>query len=351
MDDGKIALAGRPPSLSVVLSFFNEADVLSELISRLRAVLDGERQRGLIARYELVFVNDASTDSSEQIIMQAAEGHDDIRLVTMSRNFGVSPCAIAGMEYASGDLVVYMDADLQDPPEVIPEMLSAWRDCGDVDVVNTVRIDRAGESSTKLFVTRIGYWTLRKVMNINFLVEAGDFKLLSRRVVDHLVAMKEQLPFVRGLVYWVGFKQTAVKYRRDPRASGATKFPLTNPKVLHNFFFSALISFSSVPLVLSIIFGIMTSGLAFILLLYVAVQKFVVTGVTQGWTMLMATMLLLGGAQLLTTGINGLYINSIFLESKRRPNYIVHRTFGFPSSSVGVARPALAAQPDGRGGR
>lgn len=335
-----IAKLDRRPALSVVLSFFNEAEVLLELISRLRAVLGQLVTDGHLASYEIIFVNDASTDASEQVIIAAAVGHDDIRLITMSRNFGVSPCVLAGMERARGDLVVYMDADLQDPPDLIPEVLRAWREGGDVDVVNTVRIVRAGESRGKLFLTRLAYWLLSRTTNINFLVEAGDFKLLSRRAVEHLIQMKEKLPFVRGMVYWIGFKQTVVRYRRQARPSGTTKFPMSNPKVFYNFFFSALISFSSVPLLLSILLGAATSIFAFLFLIYVVIQKFVVADVTQGWTMIMATVLLLGGMQLLTTGINGLYINSIFLESKGRPNYIVHRTYGFPATCTDKTEPA-----------
>ncbi len=334
----------RQPTLSVVLSFFNEAEVLPELIARLRAVLGRLVEDSQLSSYELVFVNDASTDGSEDVIVAATEGHDDIRLITMSRNFGVSPCVLAGMQHTVGDLVIYMDADLQDPPELIPELLQAWREGGDVDVVNTVRIERAGESREKLLLTRLAYRLLRRTTNINFLVEAGDFKLLSRRVVEHLIEMKEKLPFVRGMIYWIGFKQTLVKYRRQARPSGTTKFPMSSPKVFYNFFFSALISFSSAPLLLSILLGAVTSVFAFLFLIYVVVQKFVVADVTQGWTMIMATLLLLGGMQLLTTGINGLYINSIFLESKTRPNYIIHRTYGFPPSHGTGLAPAKSVE-------
>src|SRR5579885_96673 len=179
------------PTVSVVLSFYNEAEVLRELIDRLRAVFRRQLEVDKVSGYELVFVNDASTDSSREILLQAAPEHDDIRILNMSRNFGVTPCVLAGMEHSTGDVVIYMDADLQDPPEVIPELLDVWRGRTDVDIVHTVRRSRAGESQMKLALTRLGYWILGKVSNVNIRPQAGDFKLLSRRAVDRLVLLKE----------------------------------------------------------------------------------------------------------------------------------------------------------------
>lgn len=314
--------------LSVVLSFFNEGEVLPELIKRLRLVLAKECERGVVAQYELIFVNDASTDNSEGVLLNEAKGHNDMKIITMSRNFGVSPCVLAGMEYSTGDAVVYMDSDLQDPPEVIGEMLKKWNSAPDIDVINTVRLRRDGEPFLKLFVTKIGYWVLKRAMNINFLVNAGDFKLLSRRAVEHLLQFKEKQPFLRGLAYWIGFKQEIVYYNRDPRHAGKAKFPLTDRRIVHNFLFSALISFSDVPLQLVLFIGGLTTFSSFIFLIYVLVQKFILSYTTPGWTAIMAVILFLGGMQLLTIGIIGLYINAIYLETKGRPNYIVARTFG-----------------------
>ena len=205
------------PSLSVVFSFRNEETVLPELIQRARAVLRREQSQGSISTYELVFVNDASSDRSLEILCKEAEGHNDIRVVTMSRCFGVSPCVLAGMEYTRGDAVVYMDADLQDPPELIPELLRAWQSDEHTEVVHTVRLSRKGEPGLKLLITRIGYYILNKFAMIYLPVEAGDFKLLSRRAVDYLVQFRENQPFVRGLVCWIGFKQSYVQYHRQPR--------------------------------------------------------------------------------------------------------------------------------------
>ena len=318
-----------PVQLSVVISFFNEEEVFPELIRRLRLVLRRERDNGVLSGYELVFVNDSSVDRSEEVLLAASEGQQDIKIVTMSRNFGVSQCVLAGMEYSSGDLVVYMDADLQDPPETIPDMLSVWREGKDIDVVNTVRLGRKGEPLLKRILTRIGYRILKSVTNINFLVEAGDFKLLSRRAVNHLLLLKEKQPFLRGLVYWIGFNQAVAHYHRQERYSGKTKFPIFNHRVINNFLFSALISFSDVPLKFSLLAGAVTAIFSFCFLICVLVQKFILAYTTPGWTAMMAVMSFLGGMQLLIMGIVGLYINSIFLEVKKRPNYIVARTFGF----------------------
>jgi len=317
-----------PPDLSVVLSFRNEEACLPELITRLRTVFAAERKAGHIAGHELVFVNDASTDASEMILRAHAVGNDDIRIINMSRNFGVSPCVLAGMEYASGGLVVYMDADLQDPPELIPQLIAVWRAEPDVGVVHTVRSDRRGESRLKLAITHLGYRILHMSSTIRLPMEAGDFKLLSREVVDHLVAMKEKRPFMRGLVCWVGFKQKSVTYAREARFSGDTKIPVLSWKVIGNFLDSALISFSDAPLRLATLAGMVTSILALLYIIWVLIEKFRGHNLP-GWSATMVAVLFLGGTQLLCTGLQGLYISSIFQESKRRPNYIVKDTFGF----------------------
>ncbi len=319
------------PTISVVLSFRNEEACLAELIARLRGAFAGEQKAGRLGSHELIFVNDASTDSSEMILRAHAVGNDDIRIINMSRNFGVTPCVLAGMEFSSGDVVVYMDADLQDPPELIPQMVNAWRSEPGVGVVHTVRTDRAGESKFKMALTKLGYRILHVSSTVKLPIEAGDFKLLSREAVDHIVAMKEKRPFMRGLVCWVGFKQKSVGYARDARFSGKTKFPVLSPKVIGNFFDSALISFSDAPLRLATLAGMLTSVLALLYIIWVVIEKFRGHNLP-GWSATMVAVLFLGGTQLLCTGLQGLYISSIFQETKRRPNYIVKDTFGFKDS-------------------
>ena len=318
-------------TLSVVFSFRNEEEVLPELLKRIRKVLQGEVSQGTIDSYELIFVDDASTDHSFNILFEHAQGNKDIRIIKMSRCFGPSPspCVLAGMQHASGDAVIYMDVDLQDPPEVIPEMLRVWQRGEDVDVVHAVRESREGEPRIKLFVTRIGYFLLNKITSIHLPVEAGDFKLLSRRVVNHLVQLREKRPFLRGLVCWVGFKQGFVKYKRESRYAGKTKFPVFGWKVMSNFFSSALISFSSAPLKISVFVGFLAILADFGLLIHVLLEKIQGRAIP-GWTAIMIAILFVGSIQFLCIGIMGLYLNSIFEEIKGRPNFIIEKTYGFP---------------------
>ena len=310
--------------ISVVLSFYNEEDVLPELISRLRNTL----KEKFFNNYELIFVNDASTDNSLEILKKFSKGNNDIKIINMSRNFGVSECCLCGMKYAIGKAVIYMDADLQDPPELIPTLIEEWQKDDDIEVVYTTRTSRDGENSIKMLITKFGYKILRSFSNIKLPDNSGDFKLLSRRAVDELLRLNEKKPFLRGLVTWIGFKQAQVFYKREKRFTGKTKFPIYSRRVIDNFLDSALISFSDIPLKLSLVLGFMVSISSFIFLLIVFFQKFIGLAIP-GWSGIMATMLVLGGMQLFTMGILGLYINAIYLESKKRPNYIVKDTFGF----------------------
>jgi glycosyltransferase involved in cell wall biosynthesis len=327
--------------ISVVLSFWNEEAVLDELIRRLRLEFDQLIAAGEISGYELIFVNDASTDGSERILRQAALDRGDVRLINMSRNFGVSPCVLAGMHYATGDAVVYMDADLQDPPEVIPELVRAWKADPQVEVVHTVRRSRAGESRLKLAVTRLGYAILRAVSTIDLPLEAGDFKLLSRRAVEYVTRFGEKRPFLRGLVCWIGFKHEIVYYHRQARHSGTTKFRVLGTKVIRNFIDSAMISFSDVPLKASAALGTLFSLSAMVYMFWVLFEWLRGQAIP-GWSATMVAVLFLGGVQLLSIGVLGTYISSIFLEVKGRPNFIVKDTFGFePALDEALGVPEL----------
>ncbi|HEV3005553.1 MAG TPA: glycosyltransferase [Pirellulales bacterium] len=314
--------------ISVVLSFWNEEEVLEELLRRLRAVFEELIAESEIGGYELIFVNDASTDGSERILRQAALDRGDVKLINMSRNFGVSPCVLAGMLHAAGDAVIYMDADLQDPPEVIPALVRAWKADPHVEVVHTVRRSRAGESLVKLAITRLGYAVLRAVSTIDLPLEAGDFKLLSRRAVDYVTRFGEKRPFLRGLVCWIGFKHEIVHYHRQARHSGTTKFRVLGLKVIRNFIDSAMISFSDVPLKASAALGMLFSASALVYMFWVLFEWSRGQSIP-GWSATMVAVLFLGGVQLLSIGVLGTYISSIFLEVKGRPNFIVKDTFGF----------------------
>ena len=334
--------ADSGPTLSVVFSFRNEQEVLAELIRRCRKVLDGECAKGVLTDYELVFVNDDSTDRSLEILHEHAVGRRDIKIINMSRNFGVAPCTMAGLEHARGDAVVYMDADLQDPPETLPEMIAVWQGPQRPDVVHTMRLSRAGESRIKLAVTRIGYHILRNLATVDLQIEAGDFKLLSRRAVDQLIQMSEKNPYLRGLVSWIGFKQTIVHYHRERRFAGQTKFPILCWPVVRHFLNSAMISFSDIPLKLAAVSGFMVFLGAFAFIGWIILEKFRGHNIP-GWSAIMVTMLFLGGLQQLFLGFLGLYIKSIYVETKRRPNYIVESKYGFEQPAVSATDVPKAA--------
>lgn len=314
--------------LSMVFSFRNEECVLPELIRRVRAVMGQVKADGLVDAYELIFINDASTDNSSRILLEHAEMQGDIRIINMSRTFGVAPCVMAGLTYSKGDAVIYMDADLQDPPELIPEMLRAWRHGEGVEVVHTVRRSRRGESALKMFITKIGYYVLNRYCTVPIPQEAGDFKLLSRKVVNHLVRLPEHNPFMRGLVCWVGFKQVYVKYDREARFAGDSKFFVLSKKVISNFLNSAIVNFSAVPLQIASYLGLVALVVDMILLVQVVIDR-VQNKAIPGWTTVMIVILLFGGIQLFCMGMIGLYLNSVHEQSKMRPRYIIDSTFGF----------------------
>lgn len=327
--------------ISVVLSFFNEAENIPELLIRLRKVFAELKSSKTVDSYELIFVNDASTDGSLALLAKEAEKRD-VKVISMSRNFGVSPCVMAGMQYASGDYLVYMDTDLQDPPELIPKMLGKALE-SNADIIHTVRTRRDGENPIKMLLTRFGYWLLKKVSQIHIEPNSGDFKLISRRALSQILTFREKKPFVRGIVTWVGFKQEKVFYERDARFSGDTKFPIYSRRVISNFLDSALISFSDVPLKIVSIAGIFVSMFSFALLVHVLIEKALGNNIP-GWTAMMVTITFIGGMQMISLGIVGLYINAIFLESKVRPNFIVESTLGFEnlenhSGSKSIAAP------------
>lgn len=317
--------------ISVIFSFFNEEDVLEELLQRMAAMF---ASLGEDYSYELIFVNDRSTDSSLDILTRHAQQDKRIKVVNMSRNFGVSECTLAGMKFASGDAVVIMDTDLQDPPEVIPQMIRKWHE-EKADVVYTVRTAREGEPATKMLATKLGYKILHYISSIDLPIESGDFKLMSKRVVDQIIRLEETGPFLRGLARWVGFKQVPVHYKRDSRHAGDTHYIFYSSRVLKNFL-SGVTSFSDAPLYLIFVLGLIVSSGAFLFLIAVIFMKYLGWNLP-GWSAIMATLLTFGGIQISSLGIIGLYIAKIHMEVKRRPNFIVDNTIGFEGKSVVVS--------------
>ena len=311
----------EPSKISVVMSFYNEIDNLPELVSRLRKV---SMNNDSFELSELIFVNDLSDDGSDKWLEKEASFSSDVVLVNMARRTGVSECVYAGMSVANGEAVIYLDADLQDPPELIPEMFQTWKENHDCEVVYTVRKSRQGEGFVKLAVTKFGYRFLRKISHIDLPLDAGDYKLLSRKIVDILLANKEHKPFMRGIITSIGFKQIPVYYDREPRGNGRgnTKFTLFSPRTISGWLDSALISFSDVPLKISLGVGLITSFLSSSYLVVVLIQK--VLGLyVPGWPALMVAILLLGSVQLMVMGVLGLYISAIFTQTKNRPIFII----------------------------
>jgi len=309
--------------ISVVLSFYNEETVIPELLTRIRAVFGALIECRRIRDYELVFVNDDSTDGSLQCL-QGELDRGDIVVVNMSRNFGVSECVMAGLGYSTGDAVIYMDADLQDPPEVIPMLIEAWQTDEEAEVVYTTRTRRDGEHWLKMLVTKLGYRFINSISEINLQIDSGDFKLLSRRAVDNILQLKEDKPYMRGLVSWIGFKQVQVLYERLERFDGRenSKMNVFSRKVLYYWLDRALISFSDAPLKVMLLLGFILSITSLLYILVVLAQKALGLSVP-GFAAIMSAVLFMGGIQMIMLGFVGLYVGAIFRESKRRPNYIV----------------------------
>lgn len=308
----------RRALLSVVVPVFNESAVIRPFYDRTTAALD----RIPDVQFELIFVDDGSHDDSfAQLSLLAA--HDPrVRVVKFSRNFGHQIAITAGLDHAQGDCVVFIDADLQDPPEVIAEMVAKWRD--GYEVVYGVRAHREGEGRLKLLTASVFYRLLKSITKVEIPVDVGDFRLVGRRAADQLRQMREKDRFVRGLVSWVGFKQTGVVYNRDPRFAGETKYPYSK---MIKFALDGITSFSTVPLKLATWLGYAASALAFLYLLSVFVQKLL--GYTvQGWATIMVALLFLGGVQLIALGIIGEYLGRLFNESKPRPMYVVEELIG-----------------------
>lgn len=324
---------GANAKISVVLSFYNEENVLPELIKRLRTVFSTLINNQVIGSYELIFVNDDSKDQSEAYLRSQMD-QGDITLVNMSRNFGVSECVIAGMTHAKGDAVIYMDADLQDPPELIPKLINQWQDDPDVEVVYTTRTRRNGEHPLKLWITKFGYRFINKISDIDLPADSGDFKLLSRRVVDHLLSFNEDKPYLRGLISWLGYKQVPVYYERDSRFDGRenTKMPVISRKVIYYWLDRALISFSDTPLKMILLAGFILSGISLSYILVVFLQK-LAGWYVPGWPAVMSAILFLGGIQMIMLGFVGLYVGAIFRETKKRPKFLVKEVISAPEGS------------------
>ena len=307
---------------SVIIPVYNEEEVLPELYKHLTIIME---QLG--ESYEIIFVNDGSEDKSFEIMKEMNQKDNRVKIVNLSRNFGHQIAITAGLDYASGDAVMVMDADLQDPPEVLPSFIRKWKE--GFDVVYAVR-KRRKENIFKRISYKVFYRILRAISEVDIPLDSGDFSLLSRRVVDAIRLARESNRFVRGIRSWVGFRQVGIEYERAERYSGDVKYTL--PKLIR-LGTDGLFAFSSVPLRIITYLGFAISLLSFIYILYVIAVKLMIDVVPQGWASVMAAVFFLGGIQLTMLGIIGMYIGRIYNEVKQRPLYFVQEIVGFENRS------------------
>lgn len=316
-----------PSSLSVVVPCYNEELVIVETHRRLVAVLE---RLAKPAQFEIIYVDDGSRDETAQQLQKLQSADERVRVIRLSRNFGHQIAVTAGLEYSTGAAVVVIDADLQDPPEVILEMVERWRE--GFHVAYGQRIERAGETRFKLWTAKLFYRLLNRLSGVEMPLDAGDFRLMDRRVVESLLAMQECDRFLRGMVSWVGFRQTPVPYTRAPRFAGTSKYPLW--KMLR-FATDGVLSFSFTPLRLATWTGFTALAFAFAGILYAVVLRFFFdqSHWVRGWASLFVAVLFMGGVQLISLGIIGEYIGRIYGEVKQRPLYFVRERLGFDESA------------------
>lgn len=303
------------PVLSVVCPVYNEADVLDEFHRRTVAALEP-----IGASFEIVFTDNRSTDASLDVLRRLAAADTRVRVVALSRNFGKQRSLTAGIDHARGDAVVLIDSDLQDPPELIPELVQRWR--AGADMVYGQRTTRQGEGFAKRNLTKVFYRLIGRLSETPLPHHTGDFRLMSRKVVDALRSMREENRYLPGMVAWLGFRQEALAYDRPGRTSGTTKF---RPGHLFRFAIDGITSFSDKPLRMSSAAGAFITTAAFLYAAWVVVRRLVIgpEAAIPGFTSVLVAVLFLGGVQLLSIGVLGEYIGRIYNETKRRPLYVV----------------------------
>lgn len=309
--------------VSLVVPCFNEEEVIEETHRRLVALAESESTYA----FEFLFVDDGSRDNTPQLLHRIVAADPRAQALFFSRNFGHQLAVTAGIDEARGDAVVLLDADLQDPPEVVAEMLAKWRDGW--QVVYGVRAEREGESHFKLLTAHLFYRVLNYLSDTPIPLDTGDFRLMDRRVVEVLRNMPERDRFVRGMVSWVGFRQLALPYRRVARFAGTSKYPL---RKMIRFATNGILSFSMRPLKLAMDVGLLCAGLACAGIIWAFVVRLTSHNWVPGWTATIIAVLFLGGIQLVCTGILGEYIGRTYMQSKGRPLYIISERVGHPDA-------------------
>ncbi len=306
--------------ISIIVPLYNEDYVLNEMYRRMTSVLNAEN-----FYYEIILINDGSSDQTLDIAKNICAEDNRVKLISFSRNFGHQAAITAGMDKAIGTAVVVIDADLQDPPELIIEMVEKWKQ--GYHVVYAVRKKRKDETFFKLFTAALFYRILNKLSPINIPIDSGDFRLMDRKVVEVLKVMREKNRFIRGMVSWAGFKQCKVEYIREKRFAGETKYPF---KKMFKFAIDGIVSFSQVPLKLSSAFGSICALLSFLFMVYGFVVKYFFPEKSiPGWASIFVAVLFLGGVQLICLGILGEYLGRIYEEVKQRPLYICDEEINF----------------------
>lgn len=304
---------------SIIVPVYNEEEVIMETYRRLTKVMDSTGEP-----YEILFVNDGSRDQTFQLAEEICKGDPRIRIINFSRNFGHQIAVTAGMEYSKGQAVVIIDADLQDPPEVIPLMIEKWK--AGYDVVYGKRLKRKGETFFKKATAKLFYRFLNHMTNVDIPVDTGDFRLIDRKVCDTMNSLTEKNRYVRGLVSWVGYRQTGVEYVREERFAGETKYPLKKMLKLAG---DAMLSFSYKPLKIAGLVGGLLSAASFIYLIIIIYQRLFTDTTITGWASTLVVMLFFNGVTLVMHSITGEYIGRIYEETKNRPLFIVRDTIGF----------------------
>jgi dolichol-phosphate mannosyltransferase len=311
------------PALSLVVPVFNERETVPTFYQRATAALQASGET-----YEIIFVDDGSRDGTFEALRDVAQRDARVKVLSFSRNFGHQTAVTAGMNHARGDAVAVIDGDLQDPPELVPQLMARWRE--GYQVVYAVRRTRK-ENIFKRAAYRLFYRLLRSMSYVDMPLDAGDFAIMDRRVVDELNRMPERNRFVRGIRAWVGFKQTGLEYDREPRFAGESKYPLSK---LFRLAYDGVISYSFVPLRMVTQLGFLISLFAFLLILYfLALRVLFGRELLMGWTSTIVVILFLGGVQLISLGILGEYVGRIFDEVKRRPLYIVRESIGLDATT------------------
>jgi dolichol-phosphate mannosyltransferase len=305
-------------TLSVIVPCYNEEAVINESYKRLRKVLDGITT----LQSEIIFINDGSKDHTAEMLTQIADHDKQVKVLHFSRNFGHQPAVTAGIHYCNSDLAIIIDADLQDPPELIPEIIETQKR-EQANVVFCVRDERKGESFFKKLSARLFYRTMNYLSEVAFPLDTGDFRLIDRKIMDEFKKFREKGKYIRGIISWVGFKQVPFKYKREARFAGETKYPLS--KML-SFATTAMLYFSKKPLKLATGLGFITVMIGIVYALWILIGKIVgFTHALSGWSSIIILIVFFGGVQLLTVGVLGQYIGILFDEVKDRPEYIVDK--------------------------